>query len=250
VPSLLADLLTEGNPTIAADPGSAPDCWVAQVLLRDRAKMELFSPALDVARVWGQLVRLRRRVRQEHPARRRGHSPYDDDRLLDCLTEACAFAWTDARHPSVPVSDYHEGVPDIAVPPIGWIEAKAISPGREARAEFKRAKQGMVHGGGLINTGRPSRLHAVENAIGDAKRKLTKQQPASGIVSINLAELSFAETLVEDEIERDYAEWADGADRDTPSIKIALVRGCKWRAPFRQPTSRQSVAPGKGEIWR
>jgi len=59
-----------------------------------------------------------------------------------------------------------------------------------------------------------------EDAVADAKRKFAKQQPAGGIVFINLTGLSSAETLVEDEIERDYAAWADGVERDDLSIQI------------------------------
>jgi hypothetical protein len=90
------------------------------------------SDAIQVIEQHGQMAPLQRCVRQEHPGRR-AHRSEDDDRLMDCLTEACAFAWADLRGLGTPRFDYRTGKPDIFVPPDLWIEAKSIPGGCEIR---------------------------------------------------------------------------------------------------------------------
>jgi hypothetical protein len=142
--------------------------------------MEVLSAALTVVDERGQLARVKKRIKQEHPARRGGHRDDDDARLLDCLTEACAFAWADTRYPGLPRFDYSLGAPDIALPPDRWVEAKAISPGQNAAAEFKRALRGEVVTGGVIYTGEPSRLVAAKAAIADAQQKFVRKGAPRG----------------------------------------------------------------------
>jgi hypothetical protein len=204
--------------------------------------MEVLSSALAVVDARGQLDRLKLRIRQEHPPRRSGHRDADDDRLLDCLSEGCAFAWADTRYPSVPRLDYSKGAPDIALGPGGWVEAKAISPGQAAGAQFKGALRGNVVTGGLMYTGEPSRLRAAKDAVEDGQRKFARMGAAGGIVFLNLAALSFADMMVEEDIRADFVAWADGVVSATPGLQLVLVMAYEWRTPFREP----ALAPAGG----
>ena len=85
------------------------------------------SAAIQVVAEHGQLAALEKRVRQEHTAKR-AHREADDDRLLDCLTEACAFAWAASRQLGVPQFDYKAGRPDVHVPPNIWIGQRPYTP--------------------------------------------------------------------------------------------------------------------------
>jgi hypothetical protein len=92
------------------------------VITEDPDLLAEVSAAIDVIEKRGQLARIRRRLLDVHP-RRGAHKCSYDGAIVDCLTEACAFAWADLRGPH-PQFDFGKGKPDICAPPDVWIEAK------------------------------------------------------------------------------------------------------------------------------
>ena len=116
-------LLASALPSVISDPSSA-DCWAWKAAQADRPDLAALSEAITVVARYRELQKLQRRLRKEHTVRRnRVHQAEDHQKLLDCLTEACAFAWADLRGLGAPRFDFRPGMSDVAVPPDLFIEA-------------------------------------------------------------------------------------------------------------------------------
>ena len=93
--SRLAQFLETVFPT--ADGDLPAECWVSKVLLKpETVGLNTLSEALEVVERHHQLEALETKLKREHPLDKPHQREYDD-RVLDVLTEACAFAWADLR---------------------------------------------------------------------------------------------------------------------------------------------------------
>ena len=98
MPSPIAQFLANVFPTVKADLPQVPSCcWISKVLQRDPPGLAPLSKAVAVVAHCGQLPALTKRMGDEHPVDRPHQEQYDE-RLLDCLTVACGFAWALLGH--------------------------------------------------------------------------------------------------------------------------------------------------------
>lgn len=234
----IAALLADAFPAISNGTAQVPaDCWVSGVLqkdtrdLRRQAGLQRLSDAVTVVSEQGQLPALKRRLETEHPVSRNHLREYDD-RLLDCLTEACAFAWAHQRHLGSPAFSHQEGCPDIRVLPDLWIEAKAINRSQEN----KRATEAMIGGRavcGAVTDPNPGLISKFESALADAKRKLNRQGSGRLVVFFNLTWLDESAWGLKSGVFAQLQDWAKKVSE--PRIHVVVCYLYDWQNPFHDP---------------
>ncbi len=237
MPSSIASLLAGLFPALATDSPLEPDCWVARVLKADPPELARLSSAIDVVGLRGQLPILRRRIANEHPTRR-AHRAADDLRLLDCLTEALAFAWAESSLTGSPsLTANVPGAPDVYVDTgardtSSWIEAKAIHASERDRQLTRwMRKTGEVVLGTVEPAGRGLWNKFVSDFY-DAKRKFDKNTAGKHIVFFNV---TFDTDLIPRKQETfDQADTlATALEAREPSIKIVICYNYSWLEPIR-----------------
>lgn len=236
-PSDLAQFLARALPTVAANPGPL-DCWAWKVLRRDPPQLARLSAAIRVVEQHGQLAALERRVREEHPSRRAHRKDYDS-RLLDCLTEACAFAWAVSRGLGVPQFDYRQGKPDIHVPPDLWVEAKAVHPSLASRQDMARMLRGEVVLGLVAPPDRHRGLAFLCN-LEDAKKKFARLGLGRWVVFLNLTDVDVDQFADLENVLASYATWLGRREAADPTICIVFCHSYDWQRPIRDPFHPQA----------
>lgn len=231
MPSPLRSFLSDAFPTIKADPQA---CWVSNILSRDiPEQLEPLSPAIKIVDRCNQLTMLKQRASQEHPVDR-PHTQQYDDRFLDCLTEACAFAWAVLKKLGTPEFHYREGAPDIYVNPGIWIEAKTIHPSLEDKELRERVfKKGEV-AGVTVPISYEGLFRKFEYDFKDAKGKFKRQGTGKNIAFFNLAQLDVSAWLEKKEyILAKLDQWANSKKSSKPTIYIVICYNYNWQGPFR-----------------
>jgi hypothetical protein len=191
------------------------------------------SAAIQVVAEHGQLPALEKRVRQEHPSKR-AHREGDDDRLLDCLTEACAFAWAALRQLGTPQFDYKAGRPDVHVPPDTWIEAKAVHPSQASNEEMALMMAGEISVGYVAPPGQNRGLNFL-SSLQDALKKFTRLGNGQWIVFFNLPSVDVNQIPDRAAVLSRYVALLNAQEQANPGVRIVFCEGYDWRAPRRDP---------------
>ena len=105
---------------------------------RDPTMLGPLSKAIEIVTLHGERISLAKKLCAAHPVDRPHNAQYDD-RLLDVLTEACAFAWVaQVAKLGRPHFCFQSAAPDLQIDPEGWVEAKAVHPSEEDQRRSKR----------------------------------------------------------------------------------------------------------------
>ena len=148
-------------------------CWVAKSITIQRPELGVFSDALEVVERYGELGALKKKLKPLHPVNDE-HDVQFDERVRDCLTEACAFAWADLRGLGAPQFSLAEGTPDILLDTGRWIEVKAIHGSQVDAKRTNRMLAGEVVSGQV--TPPESGLYGkFESSLMNAMRKFARQ---------------------------------------------------------------------------
>ena len=226
--SALAQFLAKALPAAADHPGPS-NCWAWKVMHYDYAELVGLSAALDVVEQRGQLAALERRVRQEHRKCRALKSQTDfleyveeDFRLLDCLTEACAFAWTDKRGLGAPRFDHRRGMPDIHLPPDLWVEAKAVHQSEASRKDWTDSLD-------------ENRVLAFISKFQDANEQFKRAGAERRVVFFNLTAVDITHMLRREELLVQYGVVLDQMEAEYPAASAVLCCNYEWWRPIRDP---------------
>lgn len=230
--STLGHLLAQLFPTLFVEPSPEPCCWVSKFARLDPQDPMIagLSAALDAAARHDQLGRIAARLRDEHPTRRKHHDQHDE-RLISCLTEACAFAWADLRLPAAPEFDFAEGHPDVQVGPSTWVEAKSVNRSQADRALTRQLlKSGAVVSGHVPDIGAQV-VDKFQYHYADALKKFARVGAQGAYVFFNL-ELDMLSLPWKDEQIALVVEWAERMVEANPTIGIVSAHQYDWQHPF------------------
>jgi hypothetical protein len=231
--SSLGQLLAEVFPSLFLVPSPIPDCWISRFARVDPSAPQIasLSAAIDVVRRQAQLAPLRARLIDEHPTKRQHQEQYDQQ-VINCLTEACAFAWADLCQLGRANFDYREGAPDVYVEQATWVEAKSINPSQADRALTRHmAKTGAVISGDVPSIG-PGLLSKFQYSYEDARRKFARQGQGRYFVFFNLTQLDMNLWPRTQEILEMLVNWAEAQVEHDPSIGITMTYAYDWQHPF------------------
>ena len=228
--SRLMRLLREVFPTLADNPAAQPQCWVSKTLKRDRPKLKAVSEAIQVVERYGQIGPLPARLKREHPVDKPHQRQYDE-RLLDALTEACAFAWADLRNLGSPRFSDAEGAPDIHLDTGYWVEAKAIHSSLEEAKRTEAMLEGRVDTGAVTEAG-PGLFNKFDSAFADAGKKFNRQGGEANVVFFNLTMLDSPQWFADDTLAR-VAEWAGEKELREPATRVVICYSYDWREPVK-----------------
>ncbi len=231
--SVLAQFLARALPTAANHPGPS-NCWAWKVMHNDYAELAGLSAAIEVVEKRHQLAALERRVRQEHRKCRALKSQTDfleyveeDSRLLDCLTEACAFAWAYCRGLGVPRFDHRQGMPDIHIPPDLWVEAKAVHQSEASRKDW-------------TNSFDENRVLAFKSKFKEANEQLKRAGAKRGVIFFNLTAADITHMLRREELLAQYGVVLDEMEAAYPAASAVLCYNYEWWHPVRDPDLLQA----------
>jgi hypothetical protein len=228
--SRLAEVLAEVFPSIAKRSAGTADCWVAQLLQHDHPRDSAgISRAIETVDRYDELSALELRLTREHPVDRPHQGQYDE-RVLDCLTEACAFAWADMRQLGCPAFCWAAGAPDIHTP-THWIEAKAIHRSKEAKELSQRMPRNEVVTYGCREPG-IRLIGKFDSAFEDAKRKFERQQGGNRVVFFNFTWLDEFSWHSGDQVLDELKDWAKSKAIREPTIDVVMCYAYNWERPF------------------
>lgn len=226
--SALARFLARALPTVADHPGPS-HCWAWKAIHFDFTELAGLSAAIEVVERHDQSAALERRVRQEHRgcrALREDTSVLDyvekDHRLLDCLTEACAFAWAGMRALGVPQFDYRRGMPDIHVPPDLWVEAKAVHQSEASRKDWS----------GSLDE---NRVLAFIAKFRDANEQFKRAGAGRRVVFFNLTAVDITHMLRREAMLAQYGVVLEKMEAEYSPASAVLCCNYEWRLPIRDP---------------
>jgi len=229
--SPMAQFLAEAFPSIRPSPQRPPSgCWIANVLQRDPTQLSSLSGAVEVVTCHDQRGALTRKLQDAHPTDRPHQSQYDE-RLLDCLTEACAFAWADLCRLGSPSFCFKQGSPDIYIAPNCWIEAKAIH-----QSDFSKAQtEYMIRGGavqGQVSCNLPGLIGKFDSDMENAQGKFQRVGADRAVVFFNLTVFDVSAMPLQDEIVDCLCKWAKVKKRMHPATDIVACKSYDWLHPF------------------
>lgn len=235
----LSQFLVGTFPEVAANARASDDCWLAKTLTRpsllEKAPLWLhLGEALGVVQARGQLEMFRQRCRQEHPDRAtRDHQQFDQ-RLLDCMTEACAFAWADGRLGPPTFTFDQRGHPDVLVPSRQWVEAKGIWNSDIDRSRWRRlAAAGGVEAGVVAEPDYDGLLRKFDSVFADALRKFGRCGPVAQFVFITIIGLDMEAHLDPYDSARDVLNtWAQNKRASNPETGLVVSYQFDWQSPF------------------
>lgn len=239
-PSALAQFLVRVLPTVAAHPGPSR-CWVWKAIHFDIPGLGPLSAAIQIVEQRGQIAALECRVRDEHRKCRALTEHTDvleyveqDARVVDCLTEACAFAWADLRGLGDTQFNYQPGMPDVHVPPDLWVEAKAVHESLLSRDAWFSTSHGEPHSGEVASPDE-NRALAFADKLMDSKNKFARSGSGRRVVFFNLTSVDMAQMPDTENVLARYVAWLDQVEAADPTISIVLCYAYNWRHPIRDP---------------
>lgn len=145
--------------------------------------------------------------------------PDSDRQLINCFTEACAFAWADARQLGQPTFDYRTGAPDVYVDPASWVEAKSIGPSDVNRKLTKYMMESGAFVTGTVPTVGPGILAKFQYSYDDAKKKFARQSTGCYVTFFNLTEVDTELVPRRAEILEQICHWARDMTNQNPSFR-------------------------------
>ena len=185
--SMLSKFLTALFPYLENEPYRS-ECWLARAARSEREELDILSEALILVERHGELDTLATKVKREHPSDG-DHQVQHDERVLDCLSEACAFAWSTMRGIREPSFCDEQGSPDIQFDHGNWIEVKAIRRSEEDKERMERMLGGEMDQG-AVRMPAPGLYRKFDSALDDALKKFRRQNsgdlPQTNIVFFNL----------------------------------------------------------------
>ena len=222
------------------DAAASNECWIIKAIRNERPELDVFSEALEVVCLDGEVKSLQPKLKREHPSDRE-HDRQHDDRVLDCLTEACAFAWVVWRGLGTPAFCDEEVTPDILLPDGRWIEVKAIHRSLEDDERMRRMLAGEVDSG-TVSEPAPGLYGKFRSSLKDAVKKCERQgkneNTEPNVVFFNLAALDVPQMLLTDHVLDSIAEWAEEAEKalrenkTLGDVKLVMCHSYNWKAPF------------------
>ena len=191
----------------------------------------------------GELNAFSAKLIPEHPINVEHNSQYDE-RVRDCLNEACAFAWAFSSGLGTPKFSGGEGTPDIRLSGGNWVEAKSIHRSDDDIARMERMLAGEVESGAVAKPGQ-GLYRKFRSSLDDAVEKLRRQDKSEGtypnVIFFNLASLDIPQELIEDKVLLDLTNWASeteeslAADESLSEIRLVMCYRYAWCKPIRDP---------------
>ena len=234
-------------PSLTDNPPDAR-CWVANAIESDRPELEVFSNALQVVDKRGELCAFAAKLIPEHPVNAEHKDQYDE-RVRDCLNEACAFAWANSSGLGTPKFSGGEGTPDISLSGGNWVEAKSIHRSDLDISRMERMLAGEVDSG-KVGKPSPGLYRKLGSSLDDAVEKFRRQDQLEGaypnVIFFNLSALDLPQELIEKEVLVDLAMWAGeteeslAADESLNEIRLVMCYRYAWNKPFRDPFIREN----------
>ena len=210
-----------------------PGCWVSKALNSERPELNNLSAAIEIVERYDQLEALTEKLKREHPLDKPHQRQYDH-RVLDVLTEACAFAWADLRKLGSPKFSDAEGTPDVYLDTGYWVEAKAIHSSKEDAELTQRMIKGYVAGGAVTQPA-PGLFNKLGSALGDATGKFNRQRGDNNVVFLNVTIVDLPQIPIKNQVLGQIKDWADGKELTDPSVSIVLCHSYNWQEPVRDP---------------
>ena len=244
----LSKFLTALFPNLEDEPLRS-QCRLARAARAEREELSILSEALIVVGRHGGLETLATKVKREHPTGG-DHEQQHDDRVLDCLTEACAFAWSSMRGIGDPAFCDQHGTPDIKLDSGNWIEVKAIRRSEQDDERMGRMLAGEVDSG-TVRMPTQGLYRKFDSALNDALKKFCRQNPENSpqpdIVFFNLTTVDVPNIPNTETIKECLARWAEEQevllreDEWIRETRLVMCYGYNWRIPFRDPFDPESV---------
>ena len=239
---MLSRFLTDLFPELEDEPLRS-ECRLARAARAERHELDILSEALAVVEGHGELDALATKVKREHPLNCEHEHQYDE-RVLDCLSEACAFAWSTMRGIGNPAFCDEQGTPDILFDSGNWVEVKAIRRSEEDNERMERMLAGEVDGG-TVRMPAQGLYRKFDSALNDALKKFRRQnhEPSTypNIVFFNLTTLDVPNIPKEYPVKAILARWAQEkeallqADEWARETKLVMCYIYNWKIPFRDP---------------
>ena len=211
--------------------------------------MSILSEALILVERHGELDTLATKVKREHPSDG-DHQEQHDERVFDCLSEACAFAWSTMRGLRGPAFCDQQGTPDIILDSGSWIEVKAIRRSEEDNDRMDRMLAGEVDNG-TVRMPTQGLYRKFDSALNDALKKFRRQNPENSpqpnIVFFNLTTADVPNIPNTETIKECLARWAEEQeallqmDKGTSETRLVMCYSYNWRIPFIDPFDPESV---------
>ena len=229
----LTDLLNELFPNIISNKQS--ECWIGKEKAINPSDLQMLHDAIEIVQKHEQLKKLKKRMVQEHPVNKTHKEQYDE-RLRDCITEACAFAWACEKKLGMPVFDYSKGAPDVHIPPDCWIEAKAIHRSDQSKMDMKKMLNGQIICKNITddmeNTNVSRLLYILQNAYDNSHKKFLRVNSTKSLVFFNIHEIGEGIPPIADDMKKDIINWAQKKRKATPEIELVICERYQWNNPF------------------
>ncbi len=228
MPSAVASLLAECFLSVVE--GDLPEeCWILRAYRRDPEMLAPLSSAIEIVTRCGKRSSLVNKLRAAHPLDR-PHDAQHDDRILDVLTEACAFAWAaDIRKLGDPRFCFDEGAPDIWVDSGWWIEAKTKHPPQnESQLRSQMLRSGAVVTAHVCSA-REGLYHALCADFQDAKEKFQRQRRGKLVVFFNIVDFGISQWAIRREQFEDVVKFIHCLAAQEPEIEAVTCYAYNWR---------------------
>ena len=245
---MLSKFLTDLFPHLEDEPLRS-QCWLARAARAEREELNIFSEALIEVERHGGLETLAIKVKREHPAGG-DHEQQHDERVLDCLTEACAFAWSSMRGIGIPAFCDQQGTPDIILDSGNWIEVKAIRRSEEDHGRMHRMLGGEIDSD-TVRMPSQGLCRKFDSALKDALKKFRRQNseysPHPNIVFFNLTTVDVPNIPNTEPIKESLERWAEEqeallqVDKGTNETRLVMCYSYNWKFPFIDPFDPESV---------
>jgi hypothetical protein len=236
--SRLSSFLRTTFPGAVASPPA--DCWISKFLAKDPAEFTPVSEAVAVVEKCGQLAALQQRCAAEHPTAKPHRSAYDR-RLLDCLTEACAFSWADEQAQGTPEFRFDQpGEPDVRVSPDLYVEAKGVwnSDDDQQLVAYMARTNAMISGMANVNLGAIEKKF--DDGWSDALRKFGRVQAQRAVVFFNLLGLDVPSIPLQEQVFAHVTRWATVRGDIPDAPRIVICRTIEWKSPLLDSASSRA----------
>ena len=245
---MLSKFFTDLFPHLEDEPLRS-ECRLARAARAEREELSILSEALTLVERHGELDTLAAKVKREHPSDG-DHQEQHDERVFDCLSEACAFAWSTMRGIRGPSFCDEQGTPDIQFDGGNWVEVKAIRRSEEDNERMERMLEGAVDHG-TVRMPTLGLYRKFDSALHDALKKFRRQNPGSSpqpnIVFFNLTTVNVPNIPNIEPIKECLARWAEEQeallrkDERTRETRLVMCYSYNWRIPFIDPFDPESV---------
>ena len=239
---MLSRFLRELFPSLTNLPPDSK-CWVAKAIESDRPELVVFSRALQAVDECGELSAFSAKLIPEHPVNVEHNIQYDE-RVRDCLNEACAFAWAYSTGLGTPKFSGGEGTPDIWLSGGNWVEAKSIHRSDDDIVRMERMLAGEVDYGTIA---KPSQglYRKFSSSLDDAVEKFRRQgqveETYPNVIFFNLSSLDTPQEPIKDKVLAGLSKWAAeteeslAADESLSEIRLVMCYQYAWHKPIRDP---------------